>query len=168
MGLQRRGLNWGAAAMAAALAACSPQAATDAGESTGESKPAVATHPDSGLELIPVTVTTQAGEHEFTTEVASTAQEQARGLMFRTELGPDEAMIFPREGDVASFWMKNTPLPLDIIFIGTDGRILNIAAITTPYSLDSVVSAGVASAVLELNGGRAEELGIEAGDQVEW
>ena len=168
MGLQRRGLNWGVVAMAAALAACSPQPATDAGESTGATTTSASTHPVSGLELIPVTVATQDGQHEFTTEVASTAEEQARGLMFRTELGPDEAMIFPREGDVASFWMKNTPLPLDIIFIGEDGRIINIAAQTVPYSLDPVAAEGPTSAVLEIAGGRAAELGIAPGDRVEW
>ena len=119
--------------------------------------------------MIPVTVRSGDGVHRFRAEVAASPEAQNRGLMFRTELGPDEGMIFPSDPPQArSFWMKNTPLPLDIIFIGTDGRILNIAAMTTPYSLDSVVSAGVASAVLELNGGRAEELGIEAGDQVEW
>ena len=89
--------------------------------------------------------------------------------MFRTELGPNEGMLFPRTPpDVASFWMKNTPLPLDIIFVGPDGRILNIAAQTVPYSLDPVVAAGLTGAVLEIPGGRAAELGIEAGDRVEW
>jgi len=98
-----------------------------------------------------------------------TPQEQARGLMFRTELGPNEGMVFPRNPpDVASFWMKNTPLPLDIIFIGEDGRIMNIAANTVPYSLDSVSAVGLTSAVLEIPGGRAAELGIEPGDAVEW
>jgi len=88
--------------------------------------------------------------------------------MFRTQLGPDEAMIFPRQGDVASFWMKNTPLPLDIIFIGQDRKIINIAAQTTPYSLDSVSALGPTSAVLEIPGGRAAELGIGPGDAVAW
>jgi len=162
-------LKWFAVAMAGALAACSPQAASDAGEATTAAAAASgATHPESGLELIPVTVTTQAGEHEFTAEVAASAQEQARGLMFRTQLGPDEAMIFPREGDVASFWMKNTPLPLDIIFIGEDRRIINIVAQTVPYSRDPVAAKGPTFAVLEIPGGRAQELGIAPGDRVEW
>ena len=77
-------------------------------------------------------------------------------------------MIFPRQGDVASFWMKNTPLPLDIIFIGQDRKIINIAAQTTPYSLDSVSALGPTSAVLEIPGGRAAELGIGPGDAVAW
>ena len=62
--------------------------------------------------------------------------------------------------------MKNTPLSLDIIFIGVDGRIMNIAANTTPYSLDSVKSDGIASGVLELRAGRAKALGIVPGDKV--
>ncbi|MBB3033951.1 DUF192 domain-containing protein [Alteriqipengyuania lutimaris] len=147
-----------------ALMACSPQQ----GGENASAVTASATHPVSGLELVPVTVETDDGAHRFTAEVARSAEEQARGLMFRTELGPDEAMIFPRDGDIASFWMKNTPLPLDIVFIGRDRRILNIAARTTPYSLDSVTAVGPTSAVLEIPGGRAEELGIEPGDRVEW
>jgi uncharacterized membrane protein (UPF0127 family) len=64
--------------------------------------------------------------------------------------------------------MKNTPLSLDIIFIGPDGRITNIAANTVPYSLDSVRSSGLASAVLELRAGRSKELGIVPGDKVSY
>jgi len=67
-----------------------------------------------------------------------------------------------------SFWMKNTPLSLDIIFVGSDGRISNIAANTVPYSLDSVPSSGFAIAVLELRAGRAAQLGIVPGDKVNW
>ncbi|MCB2087353.1 MAG: DUF192 domain-containing protein [Sphingomonadaceae bacterium] len=148
------------------LAACSPQgeATTSAPVRTESSK-----HPVSGLEVVPLTVTSGGKRHKFRVEVAASDAEQGRGLMFRTELGPDEGMIFPRKvPTMASFWMKNTPLPLDIIFIGPDGRIINIAARTTPYSLDLVNSQGPTSAVLELIGGRTEELGIKAGDSVEW
>ncbi len=149
------------------LAACSPQGGTET--QVANAAAAQAVHPISGLEIIPLTVTSRSGKHDFRVEVAASTQEQARGLMFRTQLGPDEGMIFPRQGNAqASFWMKDTPLPLDIIFIGPDSRISNIAAMTTPYSLDSVTSIGPASAVLELAGGRAEELGIEAGDLVEY
>lgn len=126
-------------------------------------------HPVSGLEVIDLSVTTGETRHAFSVELAATQPDQARGLMFRTDIGADEGMLFPsREPMVRSFWMKNTPLSLDIIFIGPDRRIINIAANTTPYSLDSVVSDGPAIAVLELNGGRAAELGIAPGDQVEW
>jgi len=149
------------------LAACSQP---------GETAPAaarsteLAVHPVSGLRVVPLTVRRGGKRLRFRVEVAGTPTEQARGLMFRTALGPDEGMIFPsqppREG--VSFWMKNTVIPLDIIFIGTDGRILNIAARTTPYSLEPVPAAGPVIGVLEIAGGRAAELGIVAGDKVEW
>lgn len=156
------------AAAAAAIAACSPASPAEQGTPSSEAAGSARVHPVSGLEIVPVTVIAADGEYEFAAELAESAEEQARGLMFRTELGPNEAMIFPREGDVASFWMKNTPLPLDIIFIGQDGRILNIAAQTTPYSTQSVSAVGPTGAVLEIPGGRAAELGIEPGDRVEW
>ncbi len=150
----------------AMLSACSPQPATEA---TPAAVSAPAMHPVSGLPVIPLTVATPKGKHAFRVEVARSEEEQARGLMFRTELGPDEGMIFPREpADVASFWMKNTPLPLDIIFIGIDHRVLNIAANTTPYSLTPVGADGLTGAVLEIPGGRAAQLGIVAGAAVSW
>ncbi|MFA6219723.1 MAG: DUF192 domain-containing protein [Erythrobacter sp.] len=152
---------------AVALAACSPQVAAEAGP-VAES-PQAATHPVSGLAVIPLTVTGPTGRHAFRVELADTLDAQRKGLMFRTELPDDEGMIFPYDGRAAqSFWMKNTPLPLDIIFIGPDRRITNIAAMTTPYSLDPVPSAGLVLGVLELRGGRAAELGIAPGDRVEW
>jgi uncharacterized protein len=149
----------------ALLAACSPQQAAEAAPAA----PAPAAHPVSGLPVVPLTVTIPGGTHTFRVEVASTAAQQAQGLMFRTEMGPDEGMIFPRNPpDVASFWMKNTPLSLDIIFIGPDRKVINVAAGTVPYSLTPVGSAGVAAAVLELNAGRAAELGIGPGSEVRW
>ena len=168
MGIARARLTATVALLASALAACSPQAASDTREGAPAADAGTPTHAVSGLRVVPVTVTTDRGEHRFATELAESAEDQARGLMFRTELGPNEAMIFPREGDVASFWMKNTPLPLDIIFVGQDGRIINIAAQTTPYSTQSVSAEGPTGAVLEIAGGRAAELGIEPGDKVEW
>lgn len=155
---------------AAMLAGCSAQQAGTASPAANEAAAtAVTLHPESGLEVIPLTVTGASGSHDFQVEVASSPQQRAQGLMFRTALGPNEGMLFPSATPAQqSFWMKNTPLPLDIIFIGTDGRISNIAANTTPYSLDSVTSTGLASAVLEIPGGRAAELGIVPGDRVEW
>ncbi len=155
------------AASFAFLAACSPQPAAEATPAAASME--VPVHPVSGLAVVPLTVAGEKKTHTFRVEVAATPRDQAKGLMFRTEMGPDEGMIFPRDGYAqASFWMKNTPLPLDIIFIGTDGRISNIAANTVPYSLESVSSEGIASAVLELNAGRAAELGIVAGNKVAW
>lgn len=156
----------------AALLACSPQ--TQAESPAGQSVKAAETaapdvHPVSGLEIIPLTVTSGTEKIGFRVEVAETREAQARGLMFRTELGDFEGMIFPYDGTTAqSFWMRNTPLPLDIIFIGPDHTISNIAAMAEPYSLDPVYSVGNVLGVLELRGGRAEELGIEPGDRVEW
>lgn len=161
-----------ALACAVSLAACSTQVASEPARSddTRSGKLAAdAVHPVSGLPVIMLKVTSGKKAHGFAVEVADTPEQQARGLMFRTELGPDEGMLFPSHPPgIRSFWMKNTPLPLDIIFVGTDGRILNIAAQTEPYSLQSLRSDGIASAVLELRGGRAAELGIAPGDRVEY
>ena len=155
-----------AAAMMAGLAACSPQAAQQVPEPTAEADAAV--HPVSGLEIIPVTVTTSAGTHTFAAELAESDEAQMRGLMFRTEMGADEAMLFPYDRpELLSFWMRNTVLPLDIIFIGEDRRIINIAE-GVPYNETPVQADREGIAVLELNRGRAAELGIGPGDRVEW
>lgn len=162
----RRSTGLIAGILACMAVACSPQAGAGLAE---EAETESGTHPVSGLEIIPVLVATDQGSHTFRAELADTPELQAKGLMFRTELGPDEAMLFPNEEPTArSFWMKNTPIPLDIIFVGLDGRISNIAAMAEPYSEEPVYSVGSVKAVLEIAGGRAEELGIEAGDQVIW
>lgn len=124
----------------------------------------------SGLAQLPLNIITSSGEtHGFTVEVARSEEEQAKGLMFRTELAPDAGMIFPmKPARFASFWMKNTLIPLDMIFIRPDGRIANIAAMTIPYSLMPVDSSEPVAAVLEIAGGRAEVLGIKPGDRVIW
>lgn len=152
------------------LAACS---AADTGsasaQTTAQSAAAENRHPVSGLEIIEVTVQSGENTYVFDTELAAASDDQAQGLMFRTELGEFEGMLFPSRGaQMRSFWMKNTPLPLDIIFIGPDNRIINIGAMAEPYSLDSVPSAAPAIAVFEIIGGRAEELGIKPGDLVTW
>lgn len=153
-----------------ALAACSPgESATARAQAPAAATAQAARHPISGLEVIDLVVERGAQKLAFKVELAASPEAQARGLMFRTELGDFEGMIFPsRVPEPRSFWMKNTPLSLDIIFIGPDGRILNIAANTVPYSLDSVISNGPASAVLELRAGRAKALGIVPGDRVVW
>lgn len=152
-------------ALALVLAACSPHAA----DGKTAAAATAATHPVSGLQVIPVSVRAGHKRLTFRSEVARTREEQSRGLMFRTAMGDGEGMIFlfdaPRN---SAFWMKNTVIPLDIIFIGTDNRILNVAANAVPYSEQALPSAGVAKAVLEINGGRAAKLGIKAGDRVEW
>jgi len=123
----------------------------------------------AGLEQVPLTITADGKQHRFTVEVAKTMDEQATGLMNRSTLAPDRGMVFPFEAPkMASFWMKNTLIPLDIIFIRADGTIANIEANTVPLSLQPVLAIEPVTTVLEIPGGRAAELGIEAGDKVEW
>jgi uncharacterized membrane protein (UPF0127 family) len=121
------------------------------------------------LEQVPLTIQSASGTHRFTVEVAETPEQQAQGLMNRQSLAPDRGMIFPRNppGD-ASFWMKNTLIPLDLIFIRADGTIARIAEKTVPLSLDPVPSLEPVVAVLEIPGGRSAELGVKAGDKVSW
>ena len=148
------------------LAACS---ANPGQAASGSSTAATAVHPVSGLKVVPLTITHVGKVHRFRVEVAATAEEQAKGLMFRTELGAGEGMIFPMDPPRgASFWMRNTVIPLDLIFVGTDGRISNIAANAIPYNEMPLVSVGLVKGVLELKGGRAAQLGIVAGDKVAW
>ena len=112
---------------------------------------------------------TASGTHAFTIEIAEKDEDKARGLMFRNALADDKGMVFPfTETRMASFWMKNTFIPLDIIFVRADGSIENIAMNTIPYSTDPVESTAPVAAVLELRGGLTAELGIKAGDKVRW
>lgn len=116
-----------------------------------------------------VAVISQTGRvHRFDVEFATTRAAQARGLMFREEMPANEGMLFLFP-DVRrrSFWMQNTLIPLDIIFIGPDSRILNIAAMTEPLSEEGIPSDGPAAAVLEINGGLSAMLGIRPGDLVQ-
>lgn len=146
--------------MATAAAACSPQGALP-GDSASLSP--------AGLEQIPLTVQSQGRAHRFIVEVARTAEQQARGLMHRQSLAPDRGMLFPYEPpQPASFWMENTLIPLDIIFIRPDGTIARIADNTVPLSREPIPSLEPVSAVFEIAGGRAAELGIAAGDRVSW
>ncbi|MES0882266.1 DUF192 domain-containing protein [Roseibium sp. SCP14] len=106
-------------------------------------------------------------EHRFLVEVAATDIERARGLMFREEMAADHGMLFIFEGEGERFfWMKNTPLPLDIIYIDNAGHIVSIAADTTPFSETVIPSGKPARFVLEVNAGIAEKLEIKVGDQI--
>ena len=143
-------------------------AATSACGSTA-TPPAPAARSSAGLEQVPLTIESSGKTHRFTVEVAETGEQQAQGLMFRKELAPDRGMVFPRDppGD-ASFWMKNTLIPLDILFVRTDGTIARIAENAVPMSLAPIPSLEPVGAVLEIAGGRSAELGIKAGDKVRW
>ncbi|MFL6752153.1 MAG: DUF192 domain-containing protein [Sphingomicrobium sp.] len=117
---------------------------------------------------MPLTIRSGSAEHRFTVAVAATPEEQERGLMFRRALGPDEGMIFPYDPPQnVAFWMRNTLIPLDILFIRSNGTI---ARITTARPLDETPLPGgePVVAVLEIGGGRAAQLGIREGDVVEW
>ncbi|SEN34174.1 hypothetical protein SAMN05192583_2537 [Sphingomonas gellani] len=121
---------------------------------------------------VPVTLAGSSGSTRLSVEAASTPEAQERGLMFRTDLKKDGGMLFypyPPDGSsprVASFWMKNTPTSLDILFIRADGTIARIAENTVPYSEQPISSNEPVAAVLELVGGRAGELGLAEGDRV--
>ncbi len=112
-------------------------------------------------------VETALGPVQFTVELADTPEERAQGLMFRERLPADAGMLFlyPRD-QMISMWMKNTLIPLDMLFIDRDGRILDIAERTVPLSLRSISSETPARAVLEINGGTAQRQGIRPGDRV--
>ncbi|MGJ8478562.1 DUF192 domain-containing protein [Sphingobium yanoikuyae] len=155
-----------AAALPALLLACSakPDAGADAANDSGNVQVAA---PQGAL--LPLVIHTAKGVHRFNVEVARTEAEQEQGLMFRKALDADKGMLFPMEPPrTASFWMKNTIIPLDMLFIHTDGTIAFIGANVAPYSREPV-SAGVpVVAVLELRGGRTAELGIKEGDRLSW
>ncbi len=113
-----------------------------------------------------VIVARDGRRHEFQVEMAVNPDHQTIGLMFRTEVPPKEGMLFdwgaPRE---SSMWMRNTLVPLDMLFITADGRIHRIAERTTPHSLAPIDSRGPVRATLELQGGITERLDIRVGDR---
>ena len=117
---------------------------------------------DQSLEVV-----TAKGRQRFVVEVVDTAESRAKGLMFRTEMAPNHGMLFDfRREELVWFWMKNTYLPLDMIFARADGTILSIAENTTPLSEAMVPSNGPVRFVLELNAGSAARLGLKAGDRL--
>ncbi len=116
----------------------------------------------------PLEIVTAEGRHAFTVEIAATDAQRAQGLMFRRFLAPDAGMLFlypsPR---VISMWMKNTLIPLDMLFLDAGGRVLTIHQRAVPGSERTVSSRVPAAAVLEVPGGTVERLGIRPGDRVE-
>jgi uncharacterized protein len=158
----RRGFG---AALAAAVLLC----AAPGGAAQADPAPA-----QKARDKLEVTIQTRAGPRVFRVEQARTSAEQERGLMFRTDIAPDGGMIFapyPPDGGPphdASFWMKNTPSALDIIFIRADGTIARIVADAQPYDEERVLSGEPVAAVLEIVAGRSAALGIAPGDKVSW
>ena len=111
-------------------------------------------------------VVTAAREIKFDIELALNEAERSRGLMFREKLGPYEGMLFDFFQDApVSFWMKNTLIPLDMIFIAGDGTIRHVHANAVPFSTDAVPSEHPVLGVLEINGGSPRLLGIKPGDK---
>jgi uncharacterized membrane protein (UPF0127 family) len=112
-------------------------------------------------------IASKSGVHVFSVEIADNDAERAKGLMYRKELPEGQGMLFDfhREQEV-SFWMQNTYIPLDMVFIRADGRILRIAENTEPLSTKLVPSGGPVRAVLEVIGGTTRKLGIAPGDRV--
>ena len=115
----------------------------------------------------PLTIKTEAGPVSFDVEIADDPESRSRGLMFRRSMADDAGMLFvhksPRE---ITMWMKNTYIPLDMIFIGDERTVVSIAEDTRPHSLAVISSQVPAKFVLEVNAGLAEKLGIERGDAV--
>lgn len=137
---------------------------------TAIAKPAIETgKPQSGLKVVPLTIETGGKLHRYKVEVAATSGQQAHGMMFRTQMAPMTGMLFPMSPPrSAGFWMENTLISLDLIFIGADGRVRNIAAEAVPHSRAILESVGPVAAVLELKGGEAARIGVKPGDKVSW
>ena len=114
-----------------------------------------------------VEIVTLRGRQSFQVEIAATRAEQERGLMFRKSLAPDHGMLFTyAKPQRVAYWMKNTLIPLDIIYIAPNGKILSIARNARPHDETPLASGGLVLGVLELAGGRAAQLGILPGDRV--
>jgi uncharacterized membrane protein (UPF0127 family) len=126
-------------------------------------------HPAHGMRRDTLKLVTSRGVRQITVEVTETPQEKATGLMFRTALADDAGMLFfydsPQE---ITMWMRNTYIPLDMVFIRADGRVHRIEASTEPLSDAIIASHGEVTACLELAGGATERLGLNVGDRVEY
>jgi hypothetical protein len=114
-----------------------------------------------------LTITSATGDHKFAVELATSPAQQEQGLMYRRSMAADAGMLFDfGRPQPTTFWMKNTLIPLDMLFVGADGRIVNIHERAVPMSETMIPSQGMVRAVVELNGGTAARLGIRPGDRV--
>ena len=147
------------------LLACSPQAPAQNAPIEAAAQDARA---QTGLREMPLTIKSKTGVHRFTVEVAATEEQQERGLMFRKSLAGGRGMIFPYDPpQEVAFWMKNTLIPLDIVYVRKDGTIVRITK-AEAMDLTPLPSGEPISLVLEIRSGRAAELGIKEGDIAEW
>ncbi len=141
-----------------------------AGGATALPGPAFAQDADGVVAEGPTTVlvvTTETGVYPFDVELANTEESRSRGLMYRRSLEPDRGMLFDMGGDgPATFWMENTYVSLDIVFIDRAGRVVNVAADAQPMSRALIQSAGPVRFVLEVKAGTAARIGLKPGDLV--
>lgn len=150
--------------LVAALAVCGLSLATPTVAAPKADIPWVQAGP-----TVPLTINAHGKMLRFRVEQALTPAAQEQGLMFRKSMPASHGMIFPMSPPrPQTFWMKNTYIGLDIIFIGADNRILQVSANAVPLSEKIVGCDGAVAAVLELNAGVAKKLGIKAGDKVSW
>ncbi len=123
---------------------------------------------DPGMRREPLTIVTSMGRFRFEAEIADTPETRTRGLMFRRSMGENEGMLFDFKFDQPiSMWMRNTYIPLDMIFILADGRVNAIAENTKPLSRDIIPSQGPVRYVLEVVAGTAKRIGLRPGDRIE-
>jgi len=117
----------------------------------------------------PLVIHTGGSAYKFEVEVVTTPDTRAQGLMFRKSMAANAGMLFIYPGEQAvSFWMKNTLIPLDMLFLKSDGSIAHIAHNAVPMDETPIDSGAAVKAVLEVNGGTANALGIKEGDRVEY
>jgi uncharacterized protein len=118
-------------------------------------------------ELDSLEIVTATGRHAFQVEIANNDATRERGLMDRRFMAPDHGMLFEFNDDApVAFWMKNTYIPLDMIFIAPSGVVTHVAANAEPLSERVIPSGGPCIGVLELNGGMAASIGLKVGDKV--
>ena len=119
------------------------------------------------FDLSIIQIQTKLGKFEFNVELAITERQQAQGLMYRRHLSPNAGMLFDyKVPKLITMWMKNTFIPLDMIFIDSDGQVIKIVERTIPLSKSVITSDKKARAVLEVNSGTASKLGLRLGDSI--
>lgn len=122
---------------------------------------------DNAFQHSEIVIESKSGNHKFKVEIARTQKQLALGLMFRRSLSPNEGMLFDyKRPQNVGMWMKNTLIPLDMLFIDASGRIINIHERAVPGSLESIPSRKPVLGVLELNGGTVSRFGVSLGDKV--
>jgi uncharacterized protein len=165
-----RAARWAALFLIAALTAgfCASCEIQDAGKSpsmTSQAGTEVAADNQTG-KLERLTLLTANGTRTLEVEVARTPEQQMTGLMFRKSLADDRGMLFEYDNRELTMWMRNTYIPLDMVFIRADGTVHRIEAMTEPHSERVIASQGDVAAVLEIAGGNAQRFGLKPGDTV--